>query len=503
MTDHMKLSADTVAVVDPESRTITGRIVRFGVPSSTQRVTIRSGSLTPRDPIGRVKLLLDHDKSKPIGYMTALELDDDGATATFHVPDTPAGNTALAEAKAGLRDGLSVGIAVREVERQPGGLLVHDAELYEVSLLPVPDFADAYVTNVTASATEKEPTMTETNITAEPVGITEEEAAEAVTATLSTTAPERQFAPPIDVAPRALNLSTAVNRMADAINSGNPDEIRLALADIVPADDKGKGFIGRDDWLGELWTASDNRRPWFDLFGGAQQLTTLKGVGYRWKDRPAPGKYKGNKTEVPTNKASTEAVEFTAERWAGGWDIDRIFIDLGDPGFLQAFWTAALAEYATASNADIAEKVIAAATASKATATNALSAIKTLASEMRAIGATPTGFMLSPDLFDQYADLKQSEVPFWLANTVGGVDLNAGTATPTPGIMLTVSPELPTGTVLAADRRAATVREKTPIRINGVDIARGGVDLGFYSYGRLDVNDPRAIRKLTVSSPAA
>lgn len=516
----IKLAAPDVAIAAPEARTIAGRILSFGVPSSAQRVTVQPGALTPRDPLARVKLLIDHDHAQPIGWLQSLDVDDTGATARFKVAPGPAGDAALASAKDGLRDGLSVGIAVKAATRtSDGGINVTAAELYEVSLVAVPDFADASVTEITAAALTKEHTMTEpttTNTGEQPTTTSAPPTNAGPTTITSTTTtntgaradnitastPERQFAAPT-VTERALDLNGAVRLMADAINSGSPDSIRLALQDIVPSDDQAKAFIGRDNWLGELWTAVNEERYWIDAFGPTQQLTSLKGTGYRWKQRPKPGKYAGNKTEVPTNKASTEAVEFTAERWAGGWDIDRIFIDLGAPEFLESFWRAAMAEYQVSSNADIGEKVVEAATESTAPGvTTALGAVKALASEMRAIGANPSTIFIAPNLFDEWSELKTSEVPFWLANAVGGVDLNAGTVEHPGGLSLRVAADLDTGTVVAIDKRAAIVREKTPIRINGVDIARGGVDLGFYSYGRLDVQDPRAIRKLTMGAGA-
>lgn len=493
MSDRITLAAETPATASPAERTISGRILTFGVPSSSQRVTIEAGALSPRDPLHRVKLLIDHDHAQPVGVLTKLDITDTDAVATFTLPDGPASDAALASAKAGLRDGLSIGIAVQRARRDDSGAItVSAAELVEVSLVAVPDFADASVTTVTASA-EGAKTMTETK---QP----ETKQPEAKQPETKTAVDLDSFSTPpaLEVSQRAMSFSGAVRTMSDAINSGNLESIRLALSDIVPSMDAGQAWL-RDTWIGELFTATPVERWWIDAFGPTQQLDSLKGKGWHWTDRPKPAKYSGNKAEVPSNTIGTEEVEFTAERWAGGWDIDRAFIDLGSGDFLSAFWQAAMAEYRAASNADIGKKIVASATKSKATPKTVLAAIKALAAELREIGATPTSVFLATDLFDAFSELRADEVPFWLSNVVGGVNVSAGTVGQPGGLSLKIAPDLAAGTVLALDKRAAIIREKTPIRVNGVDIGRGGIDLGFFSYGRLDLHDPRAVRKVTVT----
>ena len=357
----LALAATEPATAIPSARTITGRICQFGVPSSSQRVTLKPGSLSPRDPLSRVKLLIDHDHSKPVGVLTALDVTGDEAIATFTVPEGAAGDEALASAKAGLRDGLSVGFSVIDGTANPdGGYTINAAELHEVSLVAVPDFAAASVTTVTASATPvgehmpKPATPTSapaqdnqpTSAPAQPAPSTSTRTTDSKDVKLSATVegPFVQSAPaPAEVISRGYTLGAAIEHMSTAINSGSPESIRLALADIVPAQDKANAFLGGNPgWLGELFTATPVERDWIDAFGAVQQLNEIKGTGWRWKTKPKVDKYSGNKTEVPTGTVETEAVSFTAERWAGGWDIDRIFLDLGDPGFLAAFWDAAL-----------------------------------------------------------------------------------------------------------------------------------------------------------------
>ena len=491
--------AEVTATATP-ARTISGQIVAFDTESS-HGIVIAAGALAPRQPLRRVKLLVDHDHSQPIGYMTAL----DGTAATFHVPPGAAGDAALADAQTGRRDGLSIGCRVLDgsYDETTETYTVTSAELFEVSLCAIPAFADAQIETVAAAmtTTPKGHAMTETHkqpavqaaTTPEPVPAKQPE----VQAAAFPQPPARVEA----VTDRAMSLTEVTEHVAAAISTGHPGQITAALADVVPADDKGTGWIGREDWLGELWAATRTGRPHIDAFGPTKQLTSMKLRGWQWDTRPKPAKYDGNKTEVPTNKVATKAIEANAHRWAGGWDIDRIFIDLADPGFLAAFWQAAMLEYQRDSDTDVLTALLKAATPG-AKSTGVLEAITSSAAAIRKIGGSMSHLFISDDLFAAYADLRSDEVPFWLARATGtaGVSLSDGKAD-VADLTVLADPDLPTGTVLAADRRAASVYEKAPIQVQALDIARGGIDLGFFSYGGVLVNDPRALIKTTVTAP--
>lgn len=502
------------------TRTIEGTITLLETVSDDSRVIFSAGSLTPREPIKRVKLLVDHDMSQPVGYMTAYSQPAGNTLrATFYVPEGAAGDAALADAAAGRRDGFSVGVTLFEFKYNSDDVLVvTSGQIHEVSLCAVPAFQDAQVeyvaANLAARAKENN-TMPKTpeEIAADalqaaqqsktpPAVETSAPAAQAAVAAAA--APvllsngERQSPPPaLQVADRALSLSQVAARVSAAVALDNPAAVLAALADVTPANDAGKGWL-RDGWMGELWTAARTDRPWIDAFGPTKQLTSMKLKGWRWGERPAPAKYSGNKTEVPTNSPTTVPYEATAGRWAGGWDIDRIFLDLGEAGFLESFWTAAMAEYKQASNVDIGEQIIAAATAS-GTVSGTLAGIKAGARVLRGIGATAGVIRLGVDAFDEYADLTQAQVPHWLANVVGGVDI-ANESAQIGSLNIQSSPELGADEILVADKRAVEVHEKTPIKVQAYDVARAGVDLGFYSYGGLVVHDPRAIVKFTVGA---
>lgn len=533
--DPLKLTLSATATASLDSRTITGTITVFSKHSSSQGIKLMPGSLTPRTPHKRVKMLRDHNQSDPLGYMIDYQPGNASTKATFYVPEGAEGDRALQEADNGLRDGFSVGFIANKYEFDDDfNLIVHEAELYEVSVCAVPDFQDAQVEAVALSAArnkgkrmtpeeiaqlQAEATAANNALAAATGNTPEAPAPAAAQGAPAPAAVQGTPAPAAGVqgqqlqaggfpqagnsftAPRPQSLRAVALKVAAAFATEDPVQIRLALADVVPADDAGQAFLSdRNGWIGEVWNAANTDRPWIDAFGTPAQLTSMKIKGYRWSVRPKPAKYAGNKAEVPTNTPKTEPWESEAGRWAGGWDIDRIYFDFGDAAFLESFWRAAMAEYQQDSNKDIGTQVRAAATV-KPNSPTVLAGIKDTARDLRSIGAKASTIFLANDIFDEYGDLTQAEVPHWLANVVGGFDISEGTATVGP-LTIDANPDLAPGEIVGIDKRAGQVREKTPIKLQAHDIAKGGIDLGFFSYGGLAVYDPRAIIKRSVVAPA-
>ncbi|WP_217182608.1 HK97 family phage prohead protease [Streptomyces sp. AC495_CC817] len=548
--------APVVALAE-ESRTISGVITVFGLVAESHGLVIEEGALEPRMPLSRVKLLRDHNHTDPVGYM--LTLSDDRTEASFHVAPGENGDRALFEAREKLRDGLSVGFRTTEYTWDDNYVLhVHKAELYEVSLCAIPAFQDAQVIDVAASlATRKEntPIMNRAQIAAalaagtitqaqhdaalaaldavqpaaqaQPVAAAQP-APQAAPAATALAVPERpdlapvvlsgeQFAelsriaaggpaqsqtpaPRAQTTPRPVSLRQLAQEVASHVASGDRAAVRLALQDVVPADDAGEGFL-RNDWRGELWTANRDDRPMIEALGTPSPLQTGSKVkGYVWDVKPDVQTYEGNKKPVPSNKPKTKPAEASVHRSAGGWDIDRIFVDLGDAAFLEAFWRAAVVDYKQDSETYAAGQLLAGATERPAS-TTLLRALGAMGADFAAIGASLDAIFIAPDLFEVYSALTQAEVPFWLANSTG-ISLRKQDAT-VGDLSIRTHPSLAAGQILGFDKRAATYFENTPpIRVNAVDLPKGGIDLGLFGYDAVLVNDPRAITKRQVTAPA-
>jgi len=155
-----------VDAADFPKRELSGRIVTFneeGVTSSGSTM-FKPGSIT----MGKTtKLLLEHNRAQPIGFLKDFDEDEEGIYATFSIGKTTAGNDALVEASTGLRDGFSVGVIAQKYKNVDGVLVVSASALKKVSLVTDPAIASAKVeiaaseNNNSESAPETEEQSTE------------------------------------------------------------------------------------------------------------------------------------------------------------------------------------------------------------------------------------------------------------------------------------------------------------------------------------------------------
>ena len=99
-----------------------------------------------------VKLLLEHDRTRPLGKLASYEITDKGITAKFVLAKTFAADDALEEAATGLRDGFSVGAMINEWTNNKGVMEITSATLDEVSLVTDPAIDSARVEEVIAAS---------------------------------------------------------------------------------------------------------------------------------------------------------------------------------------------------------------------------------------------------------------------------------------------------------------------------------------------------------------
>lgn len=148
---RITFDAPNTVTFDEQTRTLSGLAVPYGPAGNGW--TFAPGSLSWGD-VSRVKLAVNHDYSRIVGVATDLQDTPAGLLASFRLPNTPAADAAIADVKAGLLDGLSVGVEITDYT--PGNYdqgtpdTVTAAHLREVSLTGVPAFDDARVTALAA-----------------------------------------------------------------------------------------------------------------------------------------------------------------------------------------------------------------------------------------------------------------------------------------------------------------------------------------------------------------
>jgi HK97 family phage major capsid protein len=145
----------TLTAADSRKRTISGTIVTWGERGNTSAgaTVFEKGSIDFSKP---VKLLLEHDRTRPIGKMMDITADSNGIEATFKIAGTIAGDDSLLEAAEGLRDGFSVGVMVDDWKNKDGVMSISAAKLIEVSLVTDPAIDSARVADVAATETPAE-----------------------------------------------------------------------------------------------------------------------------------------------------------------------------------------------------------------------------------------------------------------------------------------------------------------------------------------------------------
>lgn len=497
---------------------LTGTVTVYGTLIPSHGMILEPGCLEPRQPLSANKMMRDHDHSQPVGYMVAV--DDPRAEAQFQIAATERPRVQQ-EVVDMLRDGLSVGFTALEYDIDDDWIFhVTRADWYETSLCAVPAAVGAGVTSVAAALAtlrKENRTMNRAQLAAALAAgqISQEqhdtalaaigaiEAAAPHPGPVVPVAPELAAGPektepvaPLHVADRKLSLRQVSERLAAAANAGDEQAFKLAIADIIPADDAGHAFL-RDDWEGEAWRDNEVSRPWIDAFGLPKELKSLTGKGWEWDDEPEVAEYAGNKTEVPSNEISTLERTWTAFRIAGGWDVDRAFEDFASTEFWDAFWPATLRSYKRKSNIGIRTRLVALATAPTGTVTTGgvKAVLKQVVKDVRPYGRANRIF-LGDDLYSELEDLSTEDLPLWLKSATIGLDIAEGTAD--IGTLRIVNDSaLAAKQVVAFDNRAAVVREKSPFKVKAENIPHGGIDVGIFSYLRLDDQDKRAIVKRT------
>lgn len=161
---QINFSAD-IQASDQESRTLAGQIVPFNKVGNTSagKVMFLEGSFVELDP-KNVKLLFEHENTKPLGRAIELSVTDAGVDGKFKVAKTTRGNDVLVEAEENLRTGFSVGCSILDYEYENGVMKVSAAQLLEVSVVASPAFGqDSQITDIAATSNEVEPTPNNEN----------------------------------------------------------------------------------------------------------------------------------------------------------------------------------------------------------------------------------------------------------------------------------------------------------------------------------------------------
>lgn len=545
---QLHLAAPGPVTASESARTISGRVVPFGPAGQTTAgtLTFGAGSLRWASDVKRVKLLREHDQRDAVGYATALEERPDGLWATFTVPETDAGDRALAEAREGLRDAFSVGTqldgAVAQKLRKAavnGGSVAATGTLREVSLVSVPAFDDARVDSVAAAAghltvsawTDPQPeqqsdpdpqpeSTEETTVTDAPTVTTDaapEEAAGPVRVQAAAGAAVVTGAPATyrfngdgpslvaDAGRAAQGDAEAQARLArfNAELVGQNPASQLALAAVLVRDPVPTMFLPDQAQLPPISTAVNAGRPLASRLQRVQ-INNAQPFGV-----PIFGEFAGVGLHTEGTPHVAEGVltlgDATVQPRAvsGAYRISRELADSSSPAIDQLALTEMIAEYQAATEARIA----AALAAGAGVTTGGITSVMDLRGELiAALGASdrPADFVAAGTAFyaGLAADVDTTGRPFFsyapAVNSPAGGSVAGYTGATVDGTEVALSSRVAAGeayvlrrdAVLFAESAAQTFRLEQPE-------GPGIIKLAIFGYVAAQVMKPTGVRRVT------
>lgn len=246
------------------------RIAGIAVPwdvvatvSGGQRVKILRGAFDLfQKP---AKLLENHDMSQLRGVVNALADSDAGLEFEATLADTRASKDAVALLKAGAYDSVSIGAnPVQFKYDKQGVMVVSKAQLIEISLVAVPAFSEAVITEIAASADPEDDENNQPIDTPQEDKVSEEIKAESPESATTPTSPLLYAQ-----ARREFKLPSAAEYISAFVRGGHDfaqmnDNIRAAAPDVTTTDIPG---VIPTPIIAPVYNNFIGRRPLIDAVG--------------------------------------------------------------------------------------------------------------------------------------------------------------------------------------------------------------------------------------------
>jgi HK97 family phage prohead protease len=505
----------TLTAADSKKRTLTGRIVSWDEKGFTSAgaTVFEKDSIDFSKPI---KLLLEHDRTRPIGKMIDVTADEHGIEATFKVAATIAGDDSLLEAAEGLRDGFSVGVKINEWKNEEGVLRIKASSLQEVSLVTEPAIDSARVAEVAASETSTEnseataeDTTTEENKVSE---ITSEapiatEAVEAAQAPVVTAQYVAYTKPRVDLNVTAGQYAAAQIRAIQ----GDNDARDLVAALQIATSTENTGMVP-PNYLRDVIGVIDASRPFIDSIeraplppSGLKVFTPVLGA-QAIVGQTAEG------VEFASQDTAVTFQEDTIVKFAGANVVNVELLDRSDPSFLDLLVRELAASYAQKTDA-YAAKIASEAAAGSSGSTIYAAIADGIADAYGVMRFTPNRLMVAPSggedgidfagLLGAVADGRPLFAAAAPQNAAGLITQGSTNGT-VAGLDLVVDPNY-TGDnanvkhALVYPSAAMRFHESGTFDIRANIVANGRVEIGLYGYVAVVNRYPGAFRKLSVA----
>jgi HK97 family phage prohead protease len=500
----------TLTAADSNKRTISGKIVSW----DEKGMTSAGATIFEKDSIDfskPIKLLLEHDRTRPIGRLMDITADETGIEATFKVAATIAGDDSLLEAAEGLRDGFSVGVKINEWKNEDGVLRIKSSSLQEVSLVTEPAIDSARVTEVAAAETENsEATATDEQPQEDKVSEVNSEApiaSEAVEAAQTTPVVTANYV--AYTKPRVNENVTAGQYVAAQIKAvqGDTDARDLVAALAIGTVSENTGMVP-PNYLRDVIGVIDSSRPFIDSIeraplpaSGLKIYTPVLGA-QAIVGQTAEG------VEYASQDTAVSFQENNIVKFAGANVINQEVLDRSDPSFLDLLIRELAASYAQKTDAYALGLARDGAVASSGSTINKAIA-DGIADSYNVMRFVPNRLVVAPNAAGSisFADLlggeDENKRPLFAAaapQNAAGLITQGSTNGTVSGLSLVVDPNY-TGDKFALVYPSAAMRfhESGLFDIRANIVANGRVEIGLYGYVCAVNRYPTAFRKLTVA----
>ena len=505
-----------ITAADTNKRTISGKIVTWDEQGSTSAglTVFEKDSIDFSKP---VKLLLEHERTKPLGKLIDITATDSGLEATFRLAKTFAADDALEEAATGLRDGFSVGVKINEWKNEEGVLRIQSSSLQEVSLVTEPAIDSARVSEIAASQTTEnseaaaEDTTKEENKVSE---ITSEapiatEAVEAAQTPVVTAQYMAYTKPRVDT---NVTAGQYLNAQVRAIQ-GDTDARDLVAALQIATVSENTGTVP-PNYLRDVIGVIDSSRPFIDSIERAPLPSTGMKIFTPKLGAQATTALTAEGVEFSSTDTAVSFQEDNVVKFAGANVVNVELFDRSDPSFADLLIRELAASYAQKTDAYAAN--IAAQNSAASTGSSVYKSIADgIADSFGVMRMTPNRLLVATsggvndiDFAGLLGAVDGSQRPLFAAGgtltNAGGIITQGSTAGTVAGLQLVVDPNY-TGNdagskyALVYPSNAMRFHESGTIELRANLVANGRIEIGLYGYVAVVNRYPTAFRYLSVA----
>jgi HK97 family phage prohead protease len=356
----IRFSAPVLAEASEGRREIFGIAAPYGVEavvSDGTRVMFEQGALPEDGPAP--KLIESHDLGQIRGLVTERRNTDSGMEFTAKIAATAAGNDALELVKMGAIDSVSVGVTPTKWKMQGDLMVIQAADWQELSLVAIPAFAGATITQVAASANPDET----------PPETVPEEDTEMETPNVEAAAPVTVPTSPIYATVRKTKLPSPGEYIA-RMRAGGADfaqfnanisaELQAATGDVLVSDATG---VIPTPIVAPVYDAINPLRPVVTALG-ARSMPEAGATFIRpfVKVRSSVGNQSSELSALSTADFEIDDIVVTKKTFGGKLVLSEQVIDWSSPSMLDQAITDMAGQYALATEKEVIDTMSAAVT---------------------------------------------------------------------------------------------------------------------------------------------